>query len=97
MLVADSADVWVNPGMFATPEELLAAEPRVKYIKAFKDKRVCQNDGKKGPGGGNDFYESAVAKPAEMLLNLRQCLRNATNGVDSTRKEFDWYHNIFIF
>lgn len=97
MLVADSADVWVNPGMFATSEDLLASEPRVKYIKAFKEKRVCQNDGRKGPGGGNDFYESAVVYPTEMLLNLRQCLKNATNGADSIQKEFDWYHNIFIF
>ena len=97
MKVADSADVWVNPGMFASPDEILTAEPRVKYIKAFKEKRVCQNDGRKGPGGGNDFYESAVAYPAEILTNLRQCIQNSTNGADSTRKGFDWYHNIFIF
>ena len=97
MMVADSADVWVNPGMFATPDELLAAEPRIKYIKAFKDKRVCQNDGRKGNGGGNDFYESAVGRPAELLRNLRECIQNATNGADSTQREFDWYHNIFIF
>ena len=97
MKVADSADVWVNPGMFGSPEELLAAEPRVKYIKAFKEKRVCQNDGRKGPGGGNDFYESAVAYPAEMLQNLQECIQKATKGADSARKGFDWYHNIFIF
>ena len=97
MKVADSADVWVNPGMFGTPEELLAAEPRVKHIKAFKDRRVCQNDGRKGPGGGNDFYESAVAYPAEMLQNLKGCIQKSTNGADSGRTGFDWYHNIFIF
>ena len=97
MKVADSADVWVNPGMFGSPEELLAAEPRVKYIKAFKEKRVCQNDGRKGPGGGNDFYESAVAYPAEMLQNLKGCIQKTTNGADSIRKGFDWYRNIFIF
>ena len=97
MKVADSADVWVNPGMFGSPEELLAAEPRVKYIKAFKDRRVCQNDGRKGPGGGNDFYESAVAYPAEMLQNLKGCIQKSTNGADSGRTGFDWYHNIFIF
>jgi iron complex transport system substrate-binding protein len=95
--VADSADVWVNPGMFATVEDLLMAEPRVKFIKAFKEKRVFQNDGIKGIGGGNDFFESAVAYPAEILTNLRQCIQNSTNGADSTRKGFDWYHNIFIF
>ena len=97
MTIADSADVWVNPGMFSTPDEILTAEPRVKFIRAFNEKRVCQNDGRKGPGGGNDFYESAVAYPAELLQNLRRCLQNATNGADSTRKGFDWYHNIFIF
>ena len=97
MLVADSADVWVNPGAFSSPEDLLAAEPRIKHIRAFREKRVCQNDGRKGPGGGNDFYESAVAYPAELLLNLRDCIQNATNGADSVRKEFDWYRNIFIF
>lgn len=97
MKVADSADVWVNPGMFGSPEELLAAEPRIKYIKAFKEKHVCQNDGRKGPGGGNDFYESAVAYPAEMLQNLQECIQTATKGADSARKGFEWYHNIFIF
>ena len=97
MKVADSVDVWVNPGMYATVEDLLMAEPRVKFIKAFKEKRVCQNDGVKGIGGGNDFFESAVAYPAEILTNLRQCIQNSTNGADSARKGFDWYHNIFIF
>ena len=95
--VADSADVWVNPGMFATPEDLIAAEPRVKFIRAFKEKRVYQNDGIKGAGGGNDFFESAVAYPAETLINLRSCIQNSTNGADSSQKGFDWYHNIFIF
>jgi iron complex transport system substrate-binding protein len=97
MLVADSADVWVNPGAFASAEDMLAAEPRIKHIRAFREKRVCQNDGRKGPGGGNDFYESAVAYPAELLQSLRNCIQNATNGADSVRKEFDWYRNIFIF
>ena len=95
--VADSADVWVNPGMFATVDDLLMAEPRVKFIKAFKEKRVYQNDAVKGAGGGNDFFESAVTYPAEMLTNLSQCIQNSTNGADSTQKGFDWYHNIFIF
>ena len=95
--VADSADVWVNPGMFATPEDLIAAEPRVKFIRAFKEKRVYQNDGIKGAGGGNDFFESAVAYPAETLINLRSCIQNSTKGADSSQKGFDWYHNIFIF
>ena len=77
MLVADSADVWVNPGAFSSAEDILAAEPRVRHIRAFREKRVCQNDGRRGPGGGNDFYESAVAYPAELLQSLRTCIQKA--------------------
>ncbi len=91
MLVADLADVWINPGMFATPEDLLAADPRVANIKAFKDKRVYQNDKRKGPGGGNDFYESGVARPDEMLLNVQWSL--SRGGLPE--KYSVWYRNIF--
>ncbi len=94
---SDSADVWVNPGMFSNSEDIVAAEPRMAYLKAFRDRRVCQNDGRKGPGGGNDFYESAVTFPAEVAKDLRECLNNATNTPVSRGRAFDWYHNIFIF
>lgn len=79
MALADSADVWVNPGMFGTAEEILAAEPRAAHIKAFKDRKVFQNDGRKGPGGGNDFYEGAVARPRELELNLRHVFSESYN------------------
>ena len=72
--LADSADVWVNPGMFSTPEEILAADPRAASLRAFKQKHVCQNDGVMSLGGGNDFYEGAAPRPAELLLNLHGCL-----------------------
>lgn len=74
LALADSADVWVNPGMFSTPEEILAADPRAASLRAFKQKRVCQNDGVMSLGGGNDFYEGAAPRPAELLLNLHGCL-----------------------
>ena len=91
MLVAEQADVWLNPGMFSTPEEILAAEPRAANIKAFREKRVYQNDKRKGPGGGNDFYESGVARPNEMLLNVEGSIFKG-NPPDSLSI---WYHNIF--
>lgn len=77
MVLADSADFWINPGMFGTPEEILAAEPRVAHIKAFKEKRVFQNDGRKGPGGGNDFFEGAVARPMDLVRNLSASFRKS--------------------
>lgn len=97
MAVADSADVWVNPGMYGSADDLKAADPRVAEFRPFKSMRVCQNDGRKGAGGGNDFFESAVIYPAELLGNLRRCLLGS-NGVikpDSASAAFEWYHNIF--
>jgi iron complex transport system substrate-binding protein len=98
--IADSADVWINPGAFATPEEILKAEPRVKDIRAFRDKRVYQNDGVKGAGGGNDFYESAVAWPVQLLRNVTQSINpdSATaKSADLETSPYKWYRNIFKF
>ena len=101
--LADSADIWINPGMFSTPEEILAAEPRAARIKAFKEKRVYQNDGRKGPGGGNDFYESAVAYPEKLLREMSQMTQIFAQNADSAKNapsdssRAQWYRNIFNF
>ena len=90
--LADSVDVWFNPGMFSTPDEILATEPRVAAIKAFREKRVYQNDARKGPSGGNDFYESAVARPEKVLEDFIWAI-NASPDSAQPR----WYRNIFNF
>ncbi len=97
--LADSVDVWINPGMFSTAEEILAEEPRVASIRAFREKRVFQNDGRKGPGGGNDFYESAVAQPEKVLENFIWAINNGKNAekVDDADRSPRWYRNIFNF
>jgi len=101
--LADSADIWMNPGMFSTPEEILAAEPRAARIKAFKEKRVYQNDNRKGPGGGNDFYESAVTYPEELLREMTQITQIFKQNADSAKNapesgtQSRWYRNIFNF
>ena len=97
--LADSVDVWLNPGMFSTAEEILAEEPRVAGIRAFKEKRVFQNDGRKGPGGGNDFYESAVAKPEKVLEDFIWAINGGKGAekVDGTEGSSRWYRNIFNF
>lgn len=95
--LADSVDVWVNPSMFATADEILALEPRVKNIKAFREKKVFQNDGLKGPGAGNDFYEGAITRPAELLWNLTKCIKGSVPGVNSIDTSYKWYRNIYNF
>ena len=95
--LADSVDVWVNPSMFATADEIVALEPRVKNIKAFKEKMVFQNDGRRGIGAGNDFYEEAVTRPAELLWNFAKCINGAVPGVNSLDTTYTWYRNIYNF
>ena len=98
--VADSADVWVNPGIYGTPEDILAAEPRLSRIRAFKQKRVCQNDARKSAGEGNDFYEGAVARPVELVENLRDCLFTGISGNSGPKPDpspYRWYRNIYNF
>ena len=95
--LADSVDMWVNPSAFGTVDEILSLEPRVKNIRAFKEKKIYQNDGRKGPGGGNDFYEGAVTRPAELLWNLTKCINGSVPGVKSLDTTYKWYRNIYNF
>ena len=95
--LADSVDVWVNPSMFGSVEEMLALEPRIKNIRAFKEKRIFQNDGRKGIGAGNDFYEGAVTRPAELLWNLTKCINGSVPAVNSLDTTYKWYRNIYNF
>ena len=98
--VADSADVWVNPGIYGTPDDILAAEPRLGRIRPFREKRVCQNDARKSAGGGNDFFESAVSRPVELVRNLHECVFGIKEGESGTISEdppYKWYRNIYNF
>ena len=98
--VADSADVWVNPGIYGTPEDILAAEPRLARLKPFRTKRVCQNDARKSAGGGNDFFESAVSRPVELVRNLHECVFGIKEGESDTISKgvpYKWYRNIYNF
>ena len=98
LALSDSADVWINPGAFASVDEILAAEPRVKNIRAFREGRICQNDARKSPGGGNDFYEGAVARPAELLENVTECLYFESSSPKRQKlapSPYKWYRNIY--
>ncbi|MCF0215589.1 MAG: ABC transporter substrate-binding protein [Fibrobacteraceae bacterium] len=90
---ADSADVWINPGAFASAQELLAAEPRVKLLEPWKKNRVYQMDKRKGIQGGNDFYEGAVVAPEKVLQDMMMVI-NGSFWNDSISK---WYRKIYIF
>jgi len=93
LLQGKNADIWIHPSNFKTPEEVLQNERRVDLIKAWKEKRVYQNDKRVGPVGGNDFYEEAVVRPDLVLEDLIKVFYPNFFEDSSMR----WYRNIYIF
>lgn len=63
------ADVWV--GVQAnTLDELGRADEKYKLFKAYREGRVYNYNRRTTPGGGNDYWESAVARPDRLLKDM---------------------------
>lgn len=98
--LSDSSDVWFNPGMFHRVEDILANEPRVATIRAFRKRCIFQNDARMNRFGGNDFFEGAVARPAELLLDVTKSLYPdllTDYGLNYYMGNYNWYRNIYNF
>lgn len=69
-LLTSSADVWINAGDFGSINELKAAYPKFSDTKPVVSNNVFTATARTTPGGGNDFYESAVVRPDLVLRDL---------------------------
>jgi iron complex transport system substrate-binding protein len=67
---AQDADLWLNVGFIFSLEDLQTADARFADFAAFQNGAVWNNDARMSPGGGLDFYESAVARPDLVLADL---------------------------
>ena len=68
------ADIWLNPGGAETKEDILAKDSRFKEFKAFKTDEIYNNNKRKRPNGGNDYWESGVVHPEILLADLIKIL-----------------------
>ena len=68
------ADVWLNVGTVTTLSELKAMNPQFADAKAIRENRVYNNNLRLTPGGGNDYWESAVVRPDMVLRDLIRIL-----------------------
>ena len=64
------ADYWMVPSTAKTLREILAADERYSDFKSFKEQNIYNIYGRYTPGGGNDFYESAVVNPDVVLKDI---------------------------
>ena len=73
---ASQADVWLNVGACNTLEELTRQNPKFADVKAVREKRVYNNNGRQTAQGGSDFWESGVVRPDVILQDLVTILQD---------------------
>lgn len=69
MLVSES-DIWLNVGQCQTLGELAGVAPHFMATDVVRAGRVYNNDKRRTPAGGSDFWESAIVHPDVVLSDL---------------------------
>ncbi|MEX0273354.1 MAG: ABC transporter substrate-binding protein [Flavobacteriaceae bacterium] len=67
---AREADVWLNPSMHVSYQELADTNPHYTQFKAYKTQKIHTNSLAKGETGGLLFYEQAPLRPDWVLQDL---------------------------
>lgn len=67
---AKDADYWLNVGFAADLASLAAMDPRYAEFKAYQDGKVFNNNARVTSMGGSDYFESGVANPDVVLMDL---------------------------
>jgi iron complex transport system substrate-binding protein len=65
------ADIWLNPVSGAKRlSDVRVMDPRFSALPVLQKGQVWNNDLRCSPGGGNDYFESAVTNPHLVLSDL---------------------------
>lgn len=67
---ATGADIWINPGVARSLQEILDHDPRFSHLAVMNEGQVFNNNVRLGEGGGNDYWESGVLRPDLVLADL---------------------------
>ena len=67
---AMEAEVWLNPGIAGSLDEILEHDQRFGKLDVFNIGEVYNNNRRMGAGGGNDYWESGVIRPDQVLQDL---------------------------
>lgn len=88
-LLASEADIWLNPGTISTLSQLTEALPRFAKVKAVAHGAVWNNNKRSTSAGGNDYYESGIVHPDEVLSDLINIFHNGGRGVMKYYKKIE--------
>ncbi|MEA4935614.1 MAG: ABC transporter substrate-binding protein [Paludibacter sp.] len=67
--VFSNTDIWLNCN-FSTIDELLQTDKKHALFQPVKNRRVYNFNKRMLPSGANDFWESAVARPDLLLMDV---------------------------
>lgn len=71
---ASEADFWLNPGQWRTLEDGLRSDERLTEFLPFQQGHVYNNNARVNEYGGNDYWESGITRPDEILRDLIKIL-----------------------
>ncbi|MBN2350416.1 MAG: ABC transporter substrate-binding protein [Bacteroidales bacterium] len=64
------ADIWLNVSSANSLKDITDVDERFDKIKAFKTKRVFNNNLRVNVSGGNDYWESGIVHPDKILADM---------------------------
>ncbi|MEG2514269.1 MAG: ABC transporter substrate-binding protein, partial [Bacteroidaceae bacterium] len=67
------ADVWIG-AQANSLKELGEIDEKYKLFKAYKERQVYNFNKRTTPAGGNDYWESAIARPDLLLADMIKVL-----------------------
>ena len=67
---AGTADVWINPGVWATLGAGRAEDSRFEQFRSFRNGSVFNNNARISESGGIDYFESGASNPHVVLKDL---------------------------
>ena len=74
LVLASSADFWLNLGQINSLAELQMEAPRFMGVDAVKFGRIYNNTKRTNPSRGSDFWESGTVRPDIILADLVKIL-----------------------
>lgn len=85
----NEADIWINPGLLASRQEIIAADRRFANFGVFKNGKIFNNINRINESGGNDFWESGTVFPNLILRDLISVFHTGEN-----KEELTYYREV---
>lgn len=81
LLLVDKADIWLNVGQCTSLDELRSVAPHFANTAVVRRGDVYNNNRRRSPSGGSDFWESAIVRPDVVLSDLAKIMQRRSDSL----------------